>query len=89
MRGQRSVTLRQARQTALPPGDVAPLIDLLHEERERLARDRQVAPAEVLADWVLRDLAHIRPSTLEITGSVRPQAHGSVAAPRPPRSPTR
>src|SRR5262249_14956990 len=62
---QRAVELRQARQATPPPGDAAPLIDLLCEERERLAESRQVAPAEILADWVVRDLAHIRPSTLE------------------------
>src|SRR5262249_615507 len=79
MRGTRAVELRQSRQPAPVPGDVTPLIDLLCEERERLAERRQVAPAEMLADWIWRDLGHLRPSTLEKRRRVSGITDGKLA----------
>jgi ATP-dependent DNA helicase RecQ len=41
------------------------LFEALAELRDRLAEEGQVAPRVVLGDWVLRELARVRPSSLE------------------------
>ncbi len=72
MRGQRSVELMQSptpyaagQDPALWEGVDRPLFEALRHQRDRYAAEKQLSPRHTLGDWVLRDLARVRPSTLE------------------------
>ncbi len=74
LRGQRSLTLMQAPGQRREPAEadigfwdgVDPaLFEALALERTRLAADRKVAATAIFQDWVLREMARVRPSSLD------------------------
>jgi ATP-dependent DNA helicase RecQ len=80
MRGQRPVKLVEAKKTGLARSQLEErswqnvdeeLFGRLRELRRAIAGERRVAPFVILHDSTLRELARIRPMTLEMLRSVR------------------